>query len=154
MKRSMAALGFAAATALMGFASPALSSTSASDCLGRIGGPITHVIRTLESGYFPTVTYVCPGDTVSFVNEKNYWTQFQINWDPSTTNQHSGWHAPNATYTSMEFEVLSTMTSVEFVGLTAHPYYPSGFKGFILLGIAPWELDDLDENYDYHDEAG
>ncbi len=152
MKRSLLGMGLTAAIAATTLSTPAVASTSLSDCLGRFGGPLTHVVTVIEAGFFPTTTYVCPGDIVTFENGHDNWANFTI--DYGSTEVWSGWQPAGGSYNSISFTVTDTMTDVEFRSLSAHPYYPNAYKGFIRLGVSPWELDDLDEGYDLHNKPG
>ncbi|MEY1556397.1 hypothetical protein AB3Y40_12260 [Yoonia sp. R2331] len=140
MKSSVLSLGLAAATTSTAFMATPVTADALSDCLGRLGGAMEHSITLVEAGFFPTTTYVCPGDIVTFENS-HWWAQFRI--DFGSTEYFSGWVAPYASHPSMEFTVDATMTDVEFYSLKSHPYYPSAYRGYISLGIAPYDMDDL-----------
>lgn len=134
--------GLALAAVVAGsFASPAIAATSEAACGSRPGGPIDHIVRVQEEGFFPTVTYACPGDSVSFYNGHWNWANFTVDYLDGTT-VWSEWSGPALDYTIPNFTVSSGM-NVEFRSLSSHPYYPSAYKGFLVMGVAPYDKDDL-----------
>ncbi len=142
MTRLMMTAAVAATTLIAGTTAGLASgySTSESACAGRLGGAQTHTIVASGAGFFPDITYACPGDTVNFVADNSHWVQMKVqDYYEDGSSKQTGWQQNGQPIGSMSFTVRSGVEN-EMNILTSHPKYPDSWKmdaGSIVLGLAP-----------------
>lgn len=126
---------FKAALASACLAMP-LTASASNECEGNANQQ--HEIRILFNGFFPTNTYACPGDTITFLNKSGRYANFLVK-DPANLYSSSylwkfDWKANNSSRT---YVIPNGVDGLVLTGINLSGASNNDYPGSVIFGPAP-----------------